>query len=57
MDKRIIKFNDTEVEKHKFPQYEKPILIDSIDVNKIVVSNKISFVRNDFIYFLGYKDA
>ena len=57
MDKRIIKFNDTEVEKHKFPQYEKPILIDSIVVNKIVVSNKISFGKNDFIYFLGYKDA
>ena len=54
MDKRIIKF---EVEKHKFPQYEKPILIDSIYINKIVVSNKISFGKNDFIYFLGYKDA
>ena len=57
MDKKIIKFDDTEIEKYKFDQYKRPILIDNIDVNKIVVSNKISFGKNDFKYFIGYKDA
>ena len=31
-------------------------MIDDIDVNKIVVSNQISFRKNDFKYFIGYKD-
>ena len=57
MDKKIIKFDDTEIEKYKFDQYKRPILIDNIDVNKVVVSNKISFGKNDFKYFIGYKDA
>ena len=57
MDKKIIKFDDAEKKKYKFDQYKRPILIDNIDVNKIVVSNKISFGKNDFKYFIGYKDA
>ena len=58
MDKKIIKLDDIEIEKYKFHQYKSPISIDNIIVsNKIVVSNKISFGKKDFIYFIGYKDA
>ena len=32
-------------------------MIYNRDVNKIVVSNKISFGKKDFNYFIGYKDA
>ena len=32
-------------------------MIDNIDLNKIVVSNKVSFGKQDFKYFIGYKDA
>ena len=53
IDKKIIKFSDTQIEKHKFHQYKSPILINNIDINKIVVSNKVSF---GFKYFIGYKD-
>ena len=53
----MIKFDDTENEKYKFHQYKSPILIDNIDVNKIVVFNKTSFDKNDFKYFIGYKNA
>ena len=28
-----------------------------MDINKIVVSNKVSFGKKDFKYFIGYKDA
>ena len=38
-------------------QYKGSTLIDNIDVNKIVVSNKISFGKNDFKYFIGSRDA
>ena len=57
MDKKITKSDDTEIEKYKFHQYKRPILIDNIYFNKIVVSNRISFDKNDFTYFIGYKDA
>ena len=57
MVKKIIKFYDNEIDKCKFHQYKRPILIDNIDVNKIVVSNKISFGKDDFKYFIGCKDS
>ena len=36
---------------------KRPILIDQIDINKRVVSNKVSFHKNYLKYFIGYKDA
>ena len=53
----MIKFDDIEIDIYKFHQYKSPILIDYIDINKTVVSNKISYGKNDFKYFIGYKDA
>ena len=55
--KKYIKFDDTEIEKHKFRQYKSPISIDNIDANKMVVSDKISFGKIEFKYFVSYKDA
>ena len=43
---------NSEIEKYKFHH-----LIYNRDANKIVVSNKISFGKKDFNYFIGYKDA
>ena len=31
-------------------------MIRATDINKIVVSNKFSFGKQDFKYFIGYKD-
>ena len=45
---KIIKFYDAEIGKYKFYQYKIPILIENIDFNKIVVSNKISFDEKVF---------
>ena len=42
MDKKIIKFDDTEIEEYKFHQNESPISINETDTNNIVVS--ISFL-------------
>ena len=57
MDKKIIKFDDTEIEKYKFHQCKRPISIDNINFNKIVVSVTISLGKNYFRYFIGFKDA
>ena len=56
MDKKTIKFDGTEIEEYEFHQYNSPISIKNIDINKIVVSNKFTFGKQDFEYFIGYKD-
>ena len=52
---KIIKFGDIEIQ--KFHQHKGPISIKNINVNKIVVSNKVSFGKKGFKYLIGSKDA
>ena len=40
---KVIKFGDTEIQKQIFHQQKGPIWIKNIDINKIVVSYKVSF--------------
>ena len=56
MDLKITKFDDTEIQEYKFHQYESPISINNIDINKMVVSNKFPFGKEDFNYFISYSD-
>ena len=56
MDKTLIKFDDTEIEKHKFHQCS-PIQMNDSDINKIIVSNKFLSGKQDFKYFIGFKDS
>ena len=56
MIKEITKFYDTEIEEQEFHQYKSPILTNDKDINEIVVSNKVPFGKQDFKYFIGYKD-
>ena len=44
MDKKIIKFDDTEIEEYEFHQYKSPISVNSRDINKIVVSAKFTYL-------------
>ena len=56
INKNIIKFEDTDVEKKKkkFHQHKSFILINNLDINKIVASNKVPFGTQDFKYFIDY---
>ena len=56
MSKKFIKTDDTEIEEYKFHQYKGPISINNIDINKIVVFDKFTFGKQDFKYFISYKD-
>ena len=56
MNKKIIKFDGAEIEEYEFHQYENPVSINNIDINKIVVSNMSTFGEQGFKYFIGYKD-
>ena len=55
MEKKIIKFNDTGIEKYKFHQYKSPILINELNINKVVVSNRFPFGKRDFNILLVTK--
>ena len=57
MEKTITKFGNIEIKKQKFHQYKRPTLIKNIDINKIVVSNEVSFDKKGFKYFIGRKDS
>ena len=53
----MIKPHDTEIDEYKFHQNKSPISISNIDINKIVVSNKLPFGKQDFKYFICYKGS
>ena len=39
MAKLFINFDDTEIEEYEFSQYKNPILLNNINILKVVVSN------------------
>ena len=53
---KFLKFGDIEIQKQKFHQDKGPISIKNIDINKIVVSNMVSFGKKRVKYSTGYKD-
>ena len=55
MGMEYITLGYTEVKKHIFHQHKSPILIANININKIIVSNKVPFGKKDFKYFVRYK--
>ena len=55
MDKKIIKFDDIEIEEYEFHKYKCDASIKDLDINEIVVSNKFFFDKQHFQYFIVYK--
>ena len=51
MDKKIIKFGETEIKKHKCHQHKSPISIYNVDINKILACNQVSFTKKSFNCF------
>ena len=49
-----IKFGDKEVDKKEFYLSKQAILLDSVDLSKIVVSNKWKINDATYKYFCGY---
>ena len=54
MEKTIIKFDDTKIPKQKFHQHKRSISLKNVSIDKITVSNKVSFHKIGFKYFTGY---
>ena len=55
MKKTTIKFDDLEIQKQNFHQHTRPISVKNVDINKVVVSNKLSFGKNDLNTLLAKK--
>ena len=54
MSPQVIKFGDKEVDKKKFYSSKEAILLVSIDLNEIVVSNKWKINDTTYKYLCGY---
>ena len=54
MSSRKIKFGDKEVDKKKFYSSKQAISLDSVDLNKIVLSNKRKINDTTYKYLCGY---
>ena len=52
MGKEILKFGHIEIEKIKFYHHKTPIFLREVDIEKVLVSNKISFGKKYFISYL-----
>ena len=54
MSSKKIRFGGKEVDKKEFYSSKQTILLDSVDINKIVVSNKWKINDTTFKYLCGY---
>ena len=54
MSSQKIKSGDKEVDKKKFYSSKETILLDSIDLSKIVVSSRWKLNNTTYKYFCGY---
>ena len=55
MSSQKIKFGDKEVDKKKFCSYKEAILLDSVNLSKIVVSGRWKLNDITYKYFCGYE--
>ena len=53
MTEKTLKFNNIRVNKKKFHMSKKAIDLMSVNVNKIVVSDKFNHNEDSFEYFIG----
>ena len=53
MGKEILTFDIIEIEKNKFYLHNTPILLGDEDIEKVLVSNKVSFGGKNYKCFIG----
>ena len=54
MGRNILTFGDIETKKNKFYHNKTPTHLKAVDIEKVLVSNKISFGKKNYKYFIGY---
>ena len=56
MNEKTLKFNNIKINKKEFHKSKQAIDLDSVDTDKIVVSDKFKHSEEGFKYFIGYQD-
>ena len=56
MGEKTLKLNNIKVNKKEFHKSKQAIDLDSVDTNKIVVSNGFKHCKEGFKYFIGYQE-
>ena len=56
MSEKTLKFNNIKINKKEFHKSKKEIDLDSVDTNKIVVSDKFGHNEESFKYSIGYQE-
>ena len=54
MGNEILTFGNIETEMYKFYHYKCPIVLEDVDIDNTLVSNKISSGEKNYKYFIGY---
>ena len=54
MGKEILTFGDIEIEKNKFYHHKSSIFYKDLDIEKVLLSKKISPSEKNYKYFIGY---
>ena len=56
MSEKTLKFNNTKVNKKKFHKSKQEIDLETVDTDKIVVSDRFRHSEEGFKYFIGYQE-
>ena len=56
MGREFITFGSTEIEKQNYHYHKSSVLIFDVNIDRIVVSNKVPFSKKSIKYFIGYEN-
>ena len=56
MSEKALKFNNVKVNKKEFHTSKQEIDLDSVETNKLIVSDKFKHSEEGFKYFIGYQE-
>ena len=56
MSEKLLKFNNIRINKKEFYKSKQAIDLDSVNTDKIVVSDKFKHSEGGYKYFIGYKE-
>ena len=57
MSEKTPKFGNIRVNKKELHKSKEPISLDLVNINQIVVSDKLKHSNDEFKYFIGYKEG
>ena len=57
MGEKTLTFNNIRLNKKEFHKSKKPIDLMSVNVDQIVVSDKLKHNNESFMYFIGYQEG